>query len=83
MELHGEILKPSSAPPRTICGVEFRCYRTGISRYAWFEPAGRGYIGSNRGSTYYAMFDGKMLGKRYRTMMTAMEAVAAALKNSK
>jgi hypothetical protein len=73
-------LKPSSASPRTIGGVQFRCYKTGISNYCWFDPSGRSRIGSNRGSTYFAVLDGVLLGKRYRSLRSAMLATAAALK---
>jgi len=68
--------KPTSAKPRTIHGVTFRCYKAGVMQTHWISDDDRCRVGL-RGmnySTYYAFVDDKGLGKKFRKLERAMEA---------
>lgn len=75
--------KPTGAPPRTIEGVTFRCYHTGITQYEWWSDDGRfavyGYFSK---SGYSAWVDGHLIqsaasghGKNFRTFDNAVKAI--------
>lgn len=67
--------KRTSAPPKIIDGVTFLCWRLGICNYVWRSEDGRIAADSNgERSTYWASVDGQGLGKRFRSLETAMRA---------
>lgn len=83
------INKPTSAKPRTVEGVVFRCYRTGMLKTAWRSDDGRLEAGDNyHSTTYYAAVDGAGIGatptslrcKRFRSLENAMRAAVKAAK---
>lgn len=84
LEVSPGIGKPTSAPPRTVAGVVFRCHKAGVLHYVWMSE-NRRLICSQAGSeTYHARIDGKTLqgprrGKRFRTLENAMRAAVAAI----
>ena len=45
--------KPTSAHPRVVDGVTFRCYHTGIHRNEWISDDGRSRALHNYRMTYY------------------------------
>lgn len=75
--------KPTGAPARTIEGVTFRCYHTGITQYEWWSDDGRfavyGYFSK---SGYSAWVDGHLIqsaasghAKNFRTFDNAVKAI--------
>lgn len=78
-------VKKTGAPSKTIDGVQFDCYRTGISRYEWRSPDGRITYRSNYAhSGYNVRVDGQYIegsrAGRAKDFRTIEAAVRAALK---
>lgn len=73
-DMIGEKPRPTGAAPKTIDGVIFRCYRTGIGRYEWRSDDNRLATGQNyhRGS-YYAAVGLQRFDKRFRSLENAMK----------
>jgi hypothetical protein len=68
--------KPTSAKPKIIDGVTFRCFSVGVLRYEWRSDDGRlaAYASYNL-ATYRATVDGLGVGdKKFRTLENAMKA---------
>ncbi len=74
-------MKRTSAAPKTIDGITFECWKTGIMQTAWKTADGRAtvYRPSHR-ATYYAYLDGVVIGQRFLTHENAMKAVVKVMK---
>lgn len=78
-----QVEKPTSAPPKVVMGVTFRCYPSGILQYEWRSDDARlvAWQCPHRES-YRATVDGKGVFapgrsdrlKRFRTLENAMRA---------
>lgn len=74
--------KPTSARPKIIDGVAFRCYQSGVAAYYWQSDDARIVARGNhfRSVTYSAFVDKKIIGQRYRSIENAMRAGVKAAK---
>lgn len=75
-----EIFERTSAPPRTIDGMTFRCYRVGIMKNEWHADSDRSIsIGSTLSlASHWASVDGRVIGNSYRDLTGALKAAAKA-----
>jgi hypothetical protein len=75
-------LERTKRPPLTVDGVTWESWKTGILAYALIREDGRATIsrnwGRSNGSTFTAALDGAVLGRLYRTEVSAIKAVARA-----
>jgi hypothetical protein len=78
------VKEPTKAHPYTYNGVTFRCYRVGISTSEWHSDDERARVGSPYYKmTYWASVDGAMIGRRYRSARTAMNAAVKEMQKAK
>ena len=75
--------KRTGANPIEVSGVVFECWKTGIMQYAWISKDGklRVYRPSHK-TTYTAIVDGNVIGRRFQTERNAMRAAVSIIANN-
>ena len=76
--------KRTGANPIEVSGVVFECWKTGIMQYAWVskDRKFRVYRPSHK-TTYTAVADGTVIGRRFQTERNAMRAAVSIIANNK
>ncbi len=67
--------KPTNSV-KTVNGIVFRCWHTGILQYEWRSEDGRRVVRSMK-SLYSASVDRQPLKHKFRTLHNAMKAASA------